>query len=109
MHDLIPTEELLIDLPRGARVADDKGYISAPLRERLLTYAGITLVAAHRKNMTPLSTAEAAFLRTHRHRIETLNSQLEAMGTQRLHARTVDGFPIKVYASLLALTCAFFN
>jgi hypothetical protein len=35
--------------------------------------------------------------------IETINSQLESMGIERLHARTNLGFEIKVHASLLAL------
>src|SRR5205085_796663 len=38
--------------------------------------------------------------------IETVNSQCEAMGLQRLRARTNAGFDLKVYASVLALACA---
>ena len=38
--------------------------------------------------------------------IETVNSQLESMGLQRLHARSDAGRGLKVHASLLALTCA---
>jgi len=36
--------------------------------------------------------------------IETVNSQLEKMGLQRLHTRTNEGFALKVLASLVALT-----
>ena len=106
-HDINPAEELLTDLPPFSRVAADKGYISAPLAARVLANSGVTLIAQRRKNMTPLPETDAEFIRSHRHRIETLNSQLEAMGTQRLHARTVDGFFIKVHAALLALVCTF--
>jgi hypothetical protein len=42
-------------------------------------------------------------LQRYRKGIETLNSQLESMGMQRLKARTNEGFFIKVQASLLAL------
>jgi len=34
-----------------------------------------------------------------------VNSQLAAWGVERLHARTHEGFVIKVLASLLALVC----
>ena len=42
-------------------------------------------------------------LRLYRRRIETIYSQLESMGVERLHARTNSGFEIKLHASLLAL------
>jgi hypothetical protein len=38
--------------------------------------------------------------------VETMNSQLEAWGTHRLHARTHEGWLLKVTAALLALVCA---
>jgi len=34
-----------------------------------------------------------------------VNSQLEAWGVQRLHARTNEGFMLKLWASLFALLC----
>ena len=42
-------------------------------------------------------------LETHRKGIETINSQLESMGLQRLKARTNQGFDMKVQASLIAV------
>lgn len=44
-----------------------------------------------------------ALLRQFRPVIETVHSQLEKMGVQRLHARTNLGLFLKLYASLLAL------
>ena len=44
-------------------------------------------------------------LKEYRKSIESANSQLERMGIQRLHARTNQGFSIKVLASLFALAC----
>ncbi len=55
--------------------------------------------------MTPNSWADDYALRHFRKRIETVYSQLEAMGVQHLHAHL--GFELKAYASLLAL--AFTN
>jgi len=53
--------------------------------------------------MTGNTPEDAALIHAHRSRIETVNSKLEKMGLQRLHARTNSGFSLKVLASLLAL------
>ena len=44
-------------------------------------------------------------LRDYRHTIETVNSQCEKMGLERLYARTNPGFELKVLASIIALSC----
>ncbi len=49
--------------------------------------------------------SETFGLQRYRLGIETMNSQLESMGLQRLRARTNQGFFIKVHASLFALVC----
>ena len=56
--------------------------------------------------MAPNSQAAQAGLRPYRSPIETVNSQLESMGLQRLHARSNAGRELTLHASLLALTCA---
>ncbi len=48
-------------------------------------------------------------LRIYRKTIESVNSQLENMGVQRLRARTNAGFDLKVHASLITLACTNFN
>jgi hypothetical protein len=53
--------------------------------------------------MEPNSWEERARLAEYRHGIETLNSQAEKMGLQRLYARTNEGFLLKVEATVLAL------
>ena len=62
------------------------------------------LVPIRKANMQPNLWADKLALREHRGRIETTNSQLEAMGIQQLHAWTNPGFALKVHASRLALT-----
>jgi hypothetical protein len=104
-HDLNAVNELLYGLPAGAAVFGDKGYISADVAALLLADTGVRLVAQHRANMAPNSFADWCDLKWYRHSIETLNSQLEKLGVQRLHARTNEGFAIKVLASLFAITC----
>ncbi len=53
--------------------------------------------------------SRTACTRTVRLAIETLNSQLTAMGVAHLHVRSVAGLEIKVHASLLALACLNVN
>lgn len=63
------------------------------------------LVTPKRKTMKPENTLSRFFgLQRFRKRIETMNSQLESMGVQRLRARTNEGFFIKVKSSLFTTT-----
>ena len=103
-QDLTAIHELLSALPTGSSVFGDKGYLSAADAASLLAATGVRLVAPHRKNMPSIPWADDYDLRLYRKRIETVYSQLEKMGTQRLHARTNAGFDLKLWASLLALT-----
>ena len=52
---------------------------------------------------------DAIELRAYRHTIETVNSQLETMGIERLDARPNAGFELKVHATLIALICTNMN
>lgn len=106
-QDLTPVHELCYLLPEGACVYADKAYNAKDDETTLHTETGVTLVPARRKNMKEQNTLSELFaLQRYRKGIETLNSQLESMGVQRLKARTNEGFFIKVNASLLALTLA---
>jgi len=106
-HDLTPVHELTAALPQGAAVFGDKGYISDADAASIFAATGVRLVSIRRKNMAPNTWADDYDLAHYRKRIETVNSQLEAMGIQHLHARTNLGFELKTWASLLAL--AFTN
>ena len=101
--ELIHVQDLLAVLPEGSTVVADKGYISQ--LDELLAYldGGIRLVPKYRKNMRGNSPEDAQLIRQHRSMVETVNSQLEKMGLQRLHARSNAGIALKVMASLLAL------
>jgi hypothetical protein len=104
-HDLTPVHELMERLPTGAVVYADKGYNSADDEAWIAGETGIALVVRRRDNMAPNTLGEWFGLREHRGRVETVGSQLEAWGVQRLHARTHEGWVCKVLASLFALTC----
>ena len=102
-HDLTPIHELTVGLPPGTCVVADKAYNSYPDELYSYLFGGVRIVARRRQNMSPNSASDALLLQQHRSTVETVNSQLEKMGVQRLHARTTIGFDVKLYASLLAL------
>ena len=106
-HDLTAIHELTLALPAGSSLFGDKAFLAQADARSLWEATGVRLVAVRRKNMAPNTWADDFDLRTYRKRIETLYSQLETMGLQRLHARTNLGFDLKAWASLLAL--AFTN
>ena len=106
LHDLTPVHELTYGLPAGASAYGDKAYNSRRDEATILAETGVRLVPLRKANMRPNLWADKLALRAYRKAIETVNSQLEAMGVQRLHARTTAGRELKVEASLLALACA---
>ena len=106
LHDLTPVHELTYGLPEGATTYGDKAYNSAQDEATILADTGVRLVPIRKANRRPNRWADQLALLAQRQAIETLNSQLEAMGGQRLHARTNAGLEVKVQASLLALVCA---
>jgi hypothetical protein len=107
LHDLTPIHELTVELPCGACVYADKGYNCLPDETTIFQETGVRLIPIRRNHMQPHDWVDDFDLRLYRRRIETIYSQLESMGLERLHARTNIGFEIKLHASLLAL--AFFN
>ncbi len=110
VHDLTPVHELAYGLPAGARLLGDKAYNSAADEASILAETGVRLVPVRRANMRPHAWfMDAIELRAYRHTIETVNSQLEKMGIERLYARTNAGFELKVHATLIALICTNMN
>lgn len=103
LHDLNPVYDLAQCLPTGATLYGDKAYNSGDDEAWLDGEWGVHLVPIRKRNMTPNGEAERTELRHQRAVIEGVNSQLAAWGVQRLHARTHEGFVIKLLASLLAL------
>ena len=106
LHDLTPLHELTVSLPPGSRLFGDKGYNSAKDEDSIWEEAQVRLIPVRRKNMKAHEWfVDELELREYRHTIETVNSQAEAMGIERLHARTNAGVDLKVHASLIALQC----
>jgi len=109
LHDLTPIHELCYGLPAEATVYGDKGYNAASDEATMLADTDVRLVPIRKANMTPNHWADKLALRQYRKRIEALYSQLEAMGVQRLRARTNPGLELKLHAALLAVTIANAN
>jgi hypothetical protein len=103
-RDLTPVHELTVGLPAGAGAYGDKAFNSKTDEAGILADTGVRLVPIRKANLRPNLWIDQLALRECRPRVETTNSQLEAMGIQQLHARTNPGFELKVHASLLALT-----
>jgi len=106
LHDLTPIHELCYGRPGEVAVYGDKGYNAAPDEATILAETGVRLVPSRRANMRPNDWDDKLALRAYRKRIEALFSQLEAMGVQRLRARTNPGLERKLHAALLAATIA---
>lgn len=100
-HERSAVSLLLSHLPLGATAVGDAAYVSRK-RADFWQQRGIRLVARHFPWMTPNTDEEKELLQK-RQIIETVHSQLESMGVQRLRARTRSGFCLKVICSLLAL------
>jgi hypothetical protein len=84
-----------------------KGYISAKTEEHMYNLYGVRLVVEKRSNMKPNYKSDNDSIKTNRKRIETLFSQFEKMGLQRIQVRTLKGLFIKVHAAILSTLFAF--
>jgi len=106
LHDRTPIHELTHGRPAGAAVYADKAYNAGGDEATILADTGVRLVPIRRANRAPNQGADKRALRGYRKRSETLYRQLEAMGVQRLRARTNHGLELKLHAALLAATIA---
>jgi len=80
-----------------------KGYNSETDEATFWEATRVRFVPIRKANMEPNPYNEKVALRTHRKVVESVNSQLERMGVERLYARSNPGFELKVLASLLAV------
>jgi len=65
-QDLTPIHELTVGLPKGSAVFSDKGHVSDPHADSILSTIGLRFVAVRRRNMTPNSWADEYDLRHYR-------------------------------------------
>ncbi len=103
-HDLTPIYETTFILPCGSTLLVEKAFNSQPIEEILQDF-GLTLIPLRKKNhKSQWLFHQERFIKKNRRRIETSFSILtDVFSLQRLKARTLNGFFLKVYAALLAL------
>ena len=102
--DITAFRRLPLDLPAGARVFADAGYLDQH-EEGLLAEASLHLVAQRRGNSrVPLPPWVRYIVQHERKRIETVFSQIVAALGRTPHAVTPRGFELKVFLTVLAYT-----
>ncbi len=94
-HDLTPIHELTHGLPARSTVHGDKACNAAGDAAAILAGRPWVPCADPPGQYAPNDWADKLALRAWRKRIEALFSQLEAMGAQRLRARTNPGLLLK--------------
>ena len=106
LHDLTPIHERAFVVPPDARLFGEKAYNSAADEATMLDETDVRLIPVRRANMQPhVWFRDDLELRDYRHTSETVNSQCEKMGLERLYARTNPGFELQVLATIIALSC----
>jgi hypothetical protein len=104
-HDARALKQFELDLPEGAMVIGDKAYNDYDCEDLLSEAAGIDLRPLRRSNSNREESASMEFIQhTYRKRIETEGSNLEKRLPSSIHAVTTEGFELKVFLFLLALS-----
>lgn len=96
---------LPLDLPGGAHVFADAGYLDDHERALLAEAAQVHLVAARRANCTEQLPPWVSYIsKRERKRGETVFSQIVSAFGRTIHAVTPRGFELKVFLTVLAYT-----
>ena len=96
---------LPMDLPAGAHVFADAGYLDDQERALLQESASVHLVAARRENCQEQLPPWVSYVSKHeRKRVETVFSQIVSAFGRTLRAVTPRGFELKVFLTVLAYT-----
>lgn len=107
--DLTGMKELVLDLPKNARLYGDKAYTDYEYEEELLREKKLTFLPIRKSNHKRQYAEEVARqVSKTRKRIETTFSQITAKLPRRLHAVKAAGFENKIMALFVAfaLCCA---
>lgn len=94
-----------LDLPEGATLFADSGFLDALLEQLLQQECGLSLVAGRRKNSKVPLPGWLEYLRVHyRSQVETTYSQIAERLARSIHAVTPRGIELKVFLSVLAFS-----
>ena len=101
--DITAFRSLPLDLPPGSEIHADAAYTDYAVEDFLEEQAGMTLIAARKKNSTRPRAGWVAYLSQYiRKRVETTFSQINTRFAKRIHAVTPRGFELKVFLTVLA-------
>lgn len=99
LHDVKVLETLVKQTPIS-HILGDKGYISAPIRDRI-AQKGITVSTPLRKNMKGFDKADDRLVSKRRKIVETVFSSLEKLDIQIFKNRSLLGFESRLESILL--------
>ena len=103
--DIVSLRSMDLNLPLGATVFGDSGFLDRVFESSLLEEAGIRLVVPRRTNMKdPLEGCLGYICQRVRRRVETTFSQLNERLARSIHAVTPAGFERKVMLTVLAFS-----
>ena len=103
IHDMPGFRSLFLDLPEGAALYADKGYLDYGWEDVLEEVAHVELTAARKKNSKRPHPGYVGYLcHVIRKRVETTFSQITQHFSRSIHAVTPRGFELKVFLTILA-------
>lgn len=101
--DITAFRGLPLDLPVQSEIHADAAYTDYAVEDFLSEQAGISLIAARKKNSVRQVPGWVTYLSQHvRKRIETTFSQINRRFARCIHAVTPRGFELKVFLTVLA-------
>lgn len=104
-NDTRAMKQFQFNLPRGSTVIGDKAYNDYDFEDLLSHAAGIDLRPLRRKNSTREESAYVEYIqRTYRKQIETTGSDFKRQLPDSIHAVTAEGFELKVFLFVLAVS-----
>ena len=104
-HDTRGLKALPLNLPPGSTVYGDAGYTDYLAEDNIQQTEQFTLAIMRKKNSRRPDEPWVAYIKQHlRHPIETLFSQITQRFPKSIHAVTIDGFLMKIVASILVFT-----
>jgi Transposase DDE domain len=104
-NDTRGLKALLFELPDGSTVYGDSGYTDYLAQDNIKQTEQITLAIMRKNNSHRPDKPWVAYIKQHlRHPIETLFSQITQRFPKSIHAVTMDGFLMKIAASIIVFT-----
>jgi Transposase DDE domain len=104
-NDTRGLKALPLELPQGSIIYGDSGYTDYLAEDNILHTEQITLAIMRKQNSRRPDEPWVAYIKQYlRHPIETLFSQITQRFPKFIHAVTIDGFLMKIVASIMVYT-----